>query len=214
MGPICKRHNTHTYIGNTRQPEPQLKICHFEPQFQEYHVLNPYPEPQLKGYVLSHNSRNYNKSTFEKSSKLCRPSSSKTSKNTIRLLRHCLVLLLSHQAKFDSKPPGKGHIPPGARCPKPTNVAALAWRDLPHRKAPLASKPIVCSYHLTDQTSPPRTTPVIAQYWFLFWSKHSDSHRTNISTLPEYHKLSNSMPKAILVRMNPFLYLHSLNIVT
>jgi len=39
-------------------PEPQLKRCHFEPQRKECHVFNPYPEPQLKGYVPSHNSRN------------------------------------------------------------------------------------------------------------------------------------------------------------
>ncbi|QCD82708.1 hypothetical protein DEO72_LG2g3048 [Vigna unguiculata] len=41
-----------------RHPEPQLKRYHSEPQLKECHVLNPYPEPQLKGYVLSHNSRN------------------------------------------------------------------------------------------------------------------------------------------------------------
>ncbi|QCD78830.1 polygalacturonase [Vigna unguiculata] len=33
--------------------EPQLKRCYSEPQLKEYHVLNPYPEPQLKGYVSS-----------------------------------------------------------------------------------------------------------------------------------------------------------------
>ncbi|QCD96678.1 hypothetical protein DEO72_LG6g1385 [Vigna unguiculata] len=46
-------------------------------------MLNPYPKPQLKGYVPSHNSRNTNKPTFEISSKPCRPRTSKTSKNTL-----------------------------------------------------------------------------------------------------------------------------------
>jgi len=46
-------------------PEPQLKRCYSEPQLEEYHVLNTYPEPQLKGYVLSHNSRNTSNPTFK-----------------------------------------------------------------------------------------------------------------------------------------------------
>jgi len=46
-------------------PEPQLKRCHSEPQLKECHVLNPHPEPQLKGYVPSHYSRNTSKPTFE-----------------------------------------------------------------------------------------------------------------------------------------------------
>ena len=46
-------------------PEPQLKRCYSEPQLKEYHVLNPYPEPQPKGYVLSHNTRNTNNPTFK-----------------------------------------------------------------------------------------------------------------------------------------------------
>jgi len=45
--------------------EPQLEGCHSEPQLKESHVLNPYPEPQLKGYILSHNSRNTSKPTFK-----------------------------------------------------------------------------------------------------------------------------------------------------
>ncbi|QCE11218.1 hypothetical protein DEO72_LG10g2451 [Vigna unguiculata] len=49
------------------------KSCHSESQLKEYHVLNPYPEPQLKGYVLSHNSRNTNKLIFKVSPKPYRP---------------------------------------------------------------------------------------------------------------------------------------------
>jgi len=45
-------------------------------------MLNPYPEPQLKEYVLNHNSRNTSKLTFEISSKPCRSHTSKTC-NTI-----------------------------------------------------------------------------------------------------------------------------------
>jgi len=54
-GPIRTSHNSHTHTGNTRQPEPQLKECH---------VFNPYLEPQLKGYVMSHNSRNIKQADF------------------------------------------------------------------------------------------------------------------------------------------------------
>jgi len=38
-----------------RHPKPQLKRCYSEPQLKEYHVLNPYLEPQLRGYIPSHN---------------------------------------------------------------------------------------------------------------------------------------------------------------
>jgi len=55
-----------------RHPERQLKRCYSEPQLKEYHVLNPYLEPQLKGYVPSHNSRNTSKPTFKASLKHCR----------------------------------------------------------------------------------------------------------------------------------------------
>jgi len=63
---IAYSHRQHSPIWATTQgflvfichPEPQLKRCYSELQPKEYHVFNPYPEPQLKGYVLSHNSRN------------------------------------------------------------------------------------------------------------------------------------------------------------
>jgi len=34
-------------------------------KLKEFHVLIPYPEPQLKGYVSSHNSRNTSNPTFK-----------------------------------------------------------------------------------------------------------------------------------------------------
>jgi len=49
---------TQGFLMLIRHPEPQLKRCHSELQLKEFHVFNPYPESQLKGYVLSHNSRN------------------------------------------------------------------------------------------------------------------------------------------------------------
>ncbi|QCE00096.1 hypothetical protein DEO72_LG7g1382 [Vigna unguiculata] len=55
-------HNSR-FLVFVRHPEPQLKRCYSEQQLKEYHVLNPYPEPQLKGYVPSHNSRNSNNLT-------------------------------------------------------------------------------------------------------------------------------------------------------
>jgi len=77
---LSTRAATQEFLVFIRHPEPQLKRCHFEPQLKKCHVLNPYPEPQLKGYVPSHNSRNTSKPTFEISSKPCRPHTSKASK--------------------------------------------------------------------------------------------------------------------------------------
>jgi len=59
------RATTQEFLVFIYHPEPQLKGCYFEPQLREYHMLNPYPKPQLKGYVSSHNSRNTSKSTFK-----------------------------------------------------------------------------------------------------------------------------------------------------
>jgi len=42
------RATTQGFLVFIRHPEPQLKRCYSEPQLKEYHVLNPYPEPQLK----------------------------------------------------------------------------------------------------------------------------------------------------------------------
>jgi len=80
-----------------RHPEPQLEGCHFEPQLKECHVLNPYPKPQLRGYVPSHNSRNTSKPTFKVSLKPCR---SHTSIVRTPILLHA------------SRPLGEGRVPP------------------------------------------------------------------------------------------------------
>ena len=61
------RATTHGFLVFIRHPEPQLKRCYSEPQLEEYHVLNPYPEPQLKGYVPSHNLRNTSNPTLKAS---------------------------------------------------------------------------------------------------------------------------------------------------
>ncbi|QCD93561.1 hypothetical protein DEO72_LG5g1636 [Vigna unguiculata] len=45
-------------------------------------MLNPYPKPQLKGYIPSHNSRNTSKPTFKVSLKPCRPHTSQANHNT------------------------------------------------------------------------------------------------------------------------------------
>jgi len=72
---------TQEFLVFIRHLEPQLKRCHSEPQLKECHVLNAYPEPQLKGYVPSHNSRNTSKPIFDISPKPCRPRTSKASKS-------------------------------------------------------------------------------------------------------------------------------------
>jgi len=82
------RATTQEFLMFIRHPEPQLKRCHSDSQLNECQVLNPYLEPQLKRYVPSHNSRNTSKSTFEVSSKPCRPC---TSKAITTLLLHSIA---------------------------------------------------------------------------------------------------------------------------
>jgi len=118
-----------------RHPEPQLKRCHFELQLKECNVLNPYFEPQLKGYVLSHNSRNTTKPTFEISSKPCKQHTSKSSK-ALFLHQYRLTLHTSRQAQQASRPLGGGHVLPGAKCLVVHSLTAIAWRINHCRQAP------------------------------------------------------------------------------
>jgi len=134
-----------------RHPEPQLKRCYSEPQLKEYHVLNPYPEPQLKGYVSSHNSRNSSNLTSKHYQKLCR--------TPYEVQQLGLTAAKSPSGGHvplgatASRPPGGGHVPPGAKrlklyslinyrlagqTPPPGATASytLAWRNTPHRQAP------------------------------------------------------------------------------
>jgi len=69
--------------------------------FRECHVLNPYPEPQLKRYVLSHNSRNTSKSTFEITQKPCRPCKSQASKAP---MLHKIAWLILRSARRNALP--------------------------------------------------------------------------------------------------------------
>jgi len=112
-----------------RHPEPQLKGCHSEPQLKKFHLLTPYPEPQLKGYILSHNSRNTNKLTFKVSPKHCRSGTSKASKAS--------TSALSLDAAFE---------PPGEICFQTIWQGTRATR----RQAPLYTLPL--------QVSPSGTT--------------------------------------------------------
>ncbi|QCD89589.1 hypothetical protein DEO72_LG4g535 [Vigna unguiculata] len=93
--------------------EPQLKRCHSEPELKEWHMLNPYPQSQLKGYAPSHNSRNpasrpsrYHQSFVDHA----HPKQTK-----LMPLHHRLSLLQSRHAKLTSRPPSGGHVPPGAK---------------------------------------------------------------------------------------------------
>jgi len=85
-----------------RHPEPQLKRCYSEPQLKEYHVLNPYPEPQLKGYVPSHNSRNSSNLTSKHYQKLCRT-----------------PYEVQQLGLTAAKLPSGGHVPLGATASRP-----------------------------------------------------------------------------------------------
>ena len=115
--PIRTSHNLHTHTDNTRQSEPQLKRCHFKPQLKECHVFNPYPEPQLKRYITSHNSRNtlasrslrYHQSLVDH----------KHPKQTSVLpLHYRLMLLQSRQGKSSFRPSRGSLVLLGAARPK------------------------------------------------------------------------------------------------
>jgi len=96
-----------------RHPEPQLKRYHSEPQLKECHVLNPYPEPQLKGYVLSHNSRNPASQPSRYHQSFVDHAHPKQKK--LMPLHHRLALLQSRHAKLASRPLGGGYVPSGAK---------------------------------------------------------------------------------------------------
>jgi len=114
-GPIRTGHHQRTLTYNTRQPELNSRVSRVHPpsraQLEGYHFelnsrnatcLTPIPsstqgicfEPQLKGYILSHNSRNTNKPTFKISAKPCRPRTSKASQTPLPQ-QHRLALLTS-----------------------------------------------------------------------------------------------------------------------
>ncbi|QCD89591.1 hypothetical protein DEO72_LG4g537 [Vigna unguiculata] len=104
----------------THPYEPQLAHSHWQHSptqaaTQEFLVFIRYPKPQLKGYVLRHNSRNTSKLTFEISPKPCRQRTSKVSKTQALPLHYRLAMLLSRQAKRTSKSPGGGHVPPSTK---------------------------------------------------------------------------------------------------
>jgi len=118
--------------------EPQLKRCHFEPQLKECHVFNPYLVPQVKGYVLSHNSRNTSKPVFEISSKPCRPCISKSCKTT-SVVATSLGVALSRQAQHTSRSPiGETRTVRRQASVHPLFVGIARW-DTPHRQVPLVT---------------------------------------------------------------------------
>ena len=76
-------------------------------------MLNPYLEPQLKGYVLSHNSRNTSNPPLSNARRLVdhkfsikSPSCSSTNRLAGDTCRQALPAL---------RPPGGCHVPPGAQ---------------------------------------------------------------------------------------------------
>jgi len=88
-------------------------IRHLEPQLKEFHVLNPYLESQLKGYVPSHNSRNPTSRPLRYHQSFVDHAHPKQTKFVP--LHHHLALLQSRHAKLASRPPGGGHVPLGTK---------------------------------------------------------------------------------------------------
>jgi len=101
-------------------------------------VLNPYPEPQLKGYVSSHNSRNTSKPTFETSSKSCRPRISKANKTSFPQQHHP-ALHTSRHANHASRLPARDTSHQAPRASDAIILVSIAWRKNPYRQASHAS---------------------------------------------------------------------------
>ena len=102
------RATTQEFLVFIRHPKPQLKRCHSGPQLKECHVLNPYPEPQLKGYVRSHNSRNLASRPSRYHQSFVDHAHPKQTK--LMPLHHCLALIQSRHAKLTSRPSGRATL--------------------------------------------------------------------------------------------------------
>ena len=148
-----------------RHPEPQLEGCHSEPQLKECHVLNPYPEPQLKGYVPTHNSRNTNKLTLRCHRSLVEH----THKASNPMLLQQESPGTGHLAPCaaTSRPLGGGHVPLSANAPL-MPMLAIAWQNTPHRQAPVLSRASTRSFSLGGITFSARRHAFQASLVFLY----------------------------------------------
>jgi len=126
---------TQEFLVFIHHPEPQLMRCHSEPQLKECDVLNPYPKPQLKGYVPSHNSRNTTKPTFEISPKSRKPHTIQSKKNTslASALSLGAALRLPGETRFQTA--CGEHVPPSVKC-----LGFLCLQVSPGRTSPIAKR--------------------------------------------------------------------------
>jgi len=76
-------------------------------------VLNPYPKPQLKGYVPSHNSRNPASRPTRYHQSIVDHAHQKQTK--LMPFHHRVALLRSRYAKIASRSLSGGHVPLGAK---------------------------------------------------------------------------------------------------
>jgi len=171
---------------------PQNWYDMLEPQIKEYNVLNPYPEPQLKGYVSGHNSRNTSNPTFKAITKSLvdhyikstTPScSSKIARRGTRVARHCqlpnrLAGVAYRQAPSASYSTSLQASPgvkvPTARRTRPSNP--LFDRPSPGgttRAARHLQSSALCfhGYRLADS----RSHQALYQYSSVFWFMFSNS---------------------------------------
>jgi len=161
----------------------------FQAILKECHVLNPYLEPQLKGYVPSHNSKNTSKLIFETSPKLVDHVHSITSK-ALMLHQYRLALHTSHQAQQASRPPGGRHVPHCATCLETHYLCTIAWCNVPHRQVPYVVQTLYnTGYHLAGWASPlgttlvQRTILVLLHFIWLQILNHTIAHLQNIGFL-------------------------------
>jgi len=192
-------------------------------------VLNPYPEPQLKGYVSSHNSRYTFRATIQRTP-ASRPlryhrslvdHAQQSKRNTHLLQHHSMTQITRCQAHHTSRPLGGGHVSPGTT--RLWYHSAYRFRLAEHCLPPSASRsnsPLFGKFRLAGLILPPGTTPVLAQYWFCFNFRYcislpySHIHLTcliNISYISNnVHYLTTIIITTSIISQTKFISLKSL----
>ena len=192
--PIRTGHNQHTHIGNTRQPELQLKSSSCSsviPGHNSRYVIpshnwrnttcfNPYPEPQLKEHQQSH-LWSITKSLIDHAYRINNPRLQQQNRLAGDTYRQVLPA---------SRPPSGGHVPQGTkrlknsqccrhRLAEPPSLPRAwvldahwcSWYRLAESSLPpsatLFQSPLFCVCRLAGRSPSPGATPVPAQYWLL-----------------------------------------------
>jgi len=106
------------------------------------------------------------------------------------LHQYHLTLHTSRQAQQASRPPGGGHVPPGATRLDTHCLYTIAWWDIPHRQAPCIVHTLCnTGYRLVGWAPSPGATPVqcivlaLLHFIWLLVLNHTIAHLQNIDSL-------------------------------